>query len=250
VRQIGLRIDAVDAAAIDPAKVADPARLAADIRFHGGVRLEALPFAVASFDAIVSQFGFEYADEDQAVAEVARVAAPGARLSFVMHAQDGGVSRDISRRLDRLRAVLHERGPVTLVRTLARALEAGDSATVARESVHLRDAANVTRDLAKDPPADDAALFYASEFLRSWSLRERYKASDLRRSIEEGWANADGVATRQDEMLRVARTRDGVIALAAKFASQGFSTTQQHELHDQRRGVQFAWLWTAQKTRA
>jgi hypothetical protein len=178
---------------------------------------------------------------------VARVAAPGAQLRFVIHAQDGAVSRDITRRLDRLRAVLDERGPVTLIRTLVRALEAGDGATVARESVHLPYAAELTRDLAKDPPADDAALFYASEFVRSWSLRERYKITDLRRSIEDGWANADGVATRQEEMLRVARTHDDVATLAAKFALRGFSVTQQQELKDHRRGVQFAWLLTAHK---
>lgn len=249
-RNIHLKIDAVDAAAIDPPKVvADPTGLLADINFHGGVHLEALPFAGASFDGIVSQFGFEYADEDLAVAEVARVAAPGARLRFVMHASDGAVSRDIGLRLERLRAVLSDRGPVTLIRTLARALDTGDAATIARESAHLPRALELTRLLAKDPPSDDAALFYASEFLHSWSLRKRYRASDLRRSIEEGWQNADGVATRQSEMLRVARTREGIATLSKKFAASGFVVAEARELREGGRGVQIAWLFTARRQR-
>jgi Methyltransferase domain len=247
MRGVELLIDAVDAAAIEPSKVADPANLTAAIRFGGGVRIEDLPFPDATFDAIVSQFGFEYADEDRAVAEVARVAAPQARLKFVIHAQDGVVSRDIARRLDRLRAVLDERGPLTLVRTLVRALEAGSGEALARESAHLQAAVALTRELARDPPADDAALFYAVEFLRCWSLRERYRRVDLRRSIEDGWANADGVATREADLLRVAHSRDDIAALGAKFEQRGFAAFQAQPLNDERRGAQIAWLVSARR---
>jgi SAM-dependent methyltransferase len=246
LRKIRLRIDAVDAARIDPPKfAADPARLFTDIRFQGEVRLEALPFAGASVDAAVSQFGFEYADEEAAVVEVSRVLAPGGRLRLVMHARDGAVSRDIGGRLDRLRAVLDERGPVALVRSLVRALEAGDVAAVARESTHLGAAAELVRKLAYQAPRDDAAVFYSSEFLRSWERRDRYRVADLRRSVEDGWANAAGVAARQEQMLRAARTLDDVRALAGRFATAGLLVDPPQEIRDERRGVQIAWLVTA-----
>jgi SAM-dependent methyltransferase len=247
-RKIKLRIDAIDAAQIDPPKVmADPARLFSDIQFQGEIRLEALPFPDASFDAVISQFGFEYANEAQAIAEVARVLAPGGRLRFVVHARDGGVARDIADRLDRLRAVLEDHGPVTLVRTLVRALDAGDTAAVTRESAHLDAAIASVRKLAQHAPRDDAAHFYASEFLRSWALRDRYRLSDLRRSIEEGWANADGVAERQEEMLRVARSREDVITLISKLAARGLTVAEAQELRDEHRGIQIAWLINAHK---
>ena len=59
-----LHKDAADIDAVDLAEVA-PAwhspSLHRGVRFHRSVRLEALPFADASFDGAMSQFGFEYA---------------------------------------------------------------------------------------------------------------------------------------------------------------------------------------------
>jgi len=247
-RGVALRIEAVDAARIDPPKTtADPARLFDDIRFHGEVRLEALPFATASIDAIVSQFGFEYADEEQAIAEVARVAAPAARLRFVAHASDGAVARDVGARLERLRVVLRERGPVTLVRTLCRAADTGDAATVARESVHLPAAAALLRELAAHAPPDDAAVFYGQTFLNEWAARARYRSSDLRRSIEQGWDNADGVAARQQQMLQVARSFENINALAGRLTARGFEVEPPRALRDDRRALQIAWLVDARK---
>lgn len=242
-RKIKLRIEAVDAARIDPPKfAADPAQLFGDIRFHGQVRAEALPFPDADFDGVVSQFGFEYADEEPAVAEIARVLAPGGRLRLVVHARNGAVSRDIGGRMERLQCVLAEHGAVTLIRTLARAAEAGDAATVQRESAHLAAAAELVRKLADRPPSDDSALFYSTEFLREWGRRDRYRPSDLRRSIEQGWTNANGVAARYGDMLRVARSAEEMSRLANRFVAAGLAVDTVREISDQRRGVQIAWL--------
>lgn len=80
--------DAVEIHAVDLSTVApawhDPV-LHARIQFHSGVRIEALPFGDASFDQVVSQYGFEYADREAALAECDRVARPDARIALVMH---------------------------------------------------------------------------------------------------------------------------------------------------------------------
>lgn len=247
-RRITLQIDAVDAAAIDPDKYARPTALnLREIRFHAGVRLESLPFADESFDGVVSQFGFEYADEAAAASEAVRVLAPGGRLRLVIHARDGAISQDIGRRLERLRGVLAEKGPAALVLALARAAEAGDDAAVKRESEHLAGAAARVRQLSLDPPPEDAALFYAREFLELWLLRGRYRRPDLRRSVEDGWMNAKGVAIRQEQMLEVARSSEQMAALSARLTALGLTVDQAFAIRDQRRGVQIAWLLTARK---
>lgn len=56
--------------------------------------MESLPFANASFGAAVSQFGFEYGDTRHAVEELARVLAPNARLSFLVHHSDSPIVTD------------------------------------------------------------------------------------------------------------------------------------------------------------
>lgn len=88
-------IDAVDQADIDPLSyVSRHAEDLAAIRFHGGTRAEALPFADALFGAVISQYGIEYSDLDRSLPEAMRVAAPGCRLRLVVHAADGRVAAD------------------------------------------------------------------------------------------------------------------------------------------------------------
>jgi ubiquinone/menaquinone biosynthesis C-methylase UbiE len=78
-----IEVDAVDLAQVAPAWF-DPARHRG-IRFHSGVAMEQLPFDDASFDRVVSQFGFEYARRGPALQECLRVCRPDGGLALVMH---------------------------------------------------------------------------------------------------------------------------------------------------------------------
>jgi SAM-dependent methyltransferase len=73
--------DGVDLADLAPAWAAAlPA-----IRFHPGRRAEALPFADASFDLVISQYGVEYADLPRATDEAVRVCRPDGGLRWLLH---------------------------------------------------------------------------------------------------------------------------------------------------------------------
>ena len=78
-----LTVDAVDLAQLAPSW--HRADQHAGIRFRAGVAMEALPFDDASFDLVTSQYGFEYARRDSALAEALRVLKPGGTLALVMH---------------------------------------------------------------------------------------------------------------------------------------------------------------------
>jgi SAM-dependent methyltransferase len=81
----GIRIDAVDAARIAPRWVeAMPADDRARLQVHGGVDAAALPFADATFDLCMSQYGIEYAGA-AAFDEAARVLVPGGMFAGVLH---------------------------------------------------------------------------------------------------------------------------------------------------------------------
>jgi SAM-dependent methyltransferase len=81
----GIGIDAVDAARVDPRwPDAMPAGARGRLRVHGGIDAAALPFADASFDLCMSQYGIEYAGP-AAFDEVARVLAPGGIFAGVLH---------------------------------------------------------------------------------------------------------------------------------------------------------------------
>lgn len=99
----GFGVTGVDFADI-PATRAD----APGVTFLGNVGLESLPFETASFDLVISQYGFEYADRQKAAAECARVLAPGGRGRFIMHHPQSALSLDYAARASMFRAALRE----------------------------------------------------------------------------------------------------------------------------------------------
>lgn len=76
-------VDAVDAAQLAPAWFSSVEHSPA--RFHSGVMIEALPFAAASFDYVISQYGIEYAARPDAFQQALRVLRPNGHLALVMH---------------------------------------------------------------------------------------------------------------------------------------------------------------------
>ena len=208
-RRLGLHIDAVDAAEINPPQQApDLEGHLPLVRFQGGVWLEDLPFGDKAFDAVVSQYGFEYADEAQAASEVSRVLSPQGRLRLVIHARGGAVWDDIDYRYKRLSGVLAKDGAVSLVLGLVRAQKKNEVRTFKRRLKQLEPAIREAQKLADKPPPDDSALFYSREFLYVWSNRNQYKPDDLLQSLEDGWKFAKGTAERYAQMLRVARSEE------------------------------------------
>ena len=56
--------------------------------------MEDLPFDDQRFDAVISQFGFEYGSVALAAKQVARVLAPGAPFSFIVHHAHSPIVRE------------------------------------------------------------------------------------------------------------------------------------------------------------
>ena len=74
---------------IDQAPVLPPPPRGAKLR--GGVEMDALPFADASFAAVTSQFGLEYGDVDETAREIVRVLEPGGLVGLIVHREDSPI---------------------------------------------------------------------------------------------------------------------------------------------------------------
>jgi ubiquinone/menaquinone biosynthesis C-methylase UbiE len=85
----------LDYATIEPATVlgghADLTPLLGQIEFLSGVRIESTGLDGSSVDLLTSQYGFEYAKRDAAVAEAARLLKPGGRLALIVHHNESRV---------------------------------------------------------------------------------------------------------------------------------------------------------------
>jgi len=91
-----LRVTGVDAATVPRSRLPQ-------MELLSETDMESLPFEDGSFDAVVSQFGYEYSHTGDAAREVTRVLAPGAALSFLVHHSDSAI---LSANRERLGAVV------------------------------------------------------------------------------------------------------------------------------------------------
>lgn len=88
---------------------------------RGGVAMEDLPFEAQSFDAVVSQFGFEYGDLGSVSGEIARVLRPGGRVGLMVHRGDGPI---LAHNLARKAAIDWVLGDADVTGAVTRALDA------------------------------------------------------------------------------------------------------------------------------
>lgn len=101
-----LHVSAVDKAVIEPRKYLRGHRELAQVTFFPSVDLLELPFPTASFDAITSQFGIEYAPLSAAAISAARVLRSGGTIAFLLHHQDSEILQPVAGKLAEMSALM------------------------------------------------------------------------------------------------------------------------------------------------
>jgi ubiquinone/menaquinone biosynthesis C-methylase UbiE len=135
-RQLSSARDDVHITGIDFARI--PLAIDRQVELLSDTAMECMPFADGTFDAVVSQFGYEYSQTERTAREMARVLGPNARVSLLVHHAGSSIVATNRARLDALVALL---GQTTLHSAFcsgdAHAFDAQMSALVKR---HSRDA--------------------------------------------------------------------------------------------------------------
>lgn len=108
--------------------------------------MESVPFAEASFGAVVSQFGYEYSQTDRTAREMARILAPNARFSLLIHHAGSSIVAADRDRLNALDAFLTQRTRAAFCSGNAAAFNAWVSA-LARTHPHDTLVAELARSL-------------------------------------------------------------------------------------------------------
>lgn len=201
-------------AAVDIAEIHTPwlARIEADkarrIDWHSHTRAEALPFAAASVDVVMSQYGFEYAERRQAGEEIARVLAAGGALRLVMHHAAGRPAQLAQVELRHLDELCSENGFWTLACRLiepfarsatpeGRALLAADAAAEASRQ-QFNAASDRLQDEARTSACPDV-LHETFDAVAAILQRAVGQGAAAARSAAAGWS-----AHLQDSRLRLA----------------------------------------------
>ncbi|KAF1690832.1 class I SAM-dependent methyltransferase [Pseudoxanthomonas taiwanensis] len=249
-RGVALELHGVDTADIDPPRaLADGARLFAGVRFHPRTSACALPFGDGTVDLVCSQFGFEYAPREAALAEMLRVAAPRGRIALVVHSDDSVIARVSAQQRQGcafLRAspvVERARALVPVLHRAARARHTGAPAPQGEaERLAFNRAAQALMDMIEALPE--------AQVLRS-------AATQIRNALEAAAqvpVQADAMLARlhrhlADEDLRLRQQQDAQLsaadleALAVRLRAHGYAV--RHAPLEQRPGAKIGWALEA-----
>ncbi|MCH8490610.1 MAG: methyltransferase domain-containing protein [Oceanicaulis sp.] len=137
-------------------------------RMVAGAALEALPFEDGVFDAAISQFGLEYADTSAALAQAARVLAPGGRLGVLAHARHGEAAAAARTRIARAASLIAPDGLAAQVRALGEARASGQGEAEALETVRQLFAQETAR------PLDETTHWAMSFLAEILNKRDRF----------------------------------------------------------------------------
>ncbi len=236
-------IHGIDLASIRPEETVKTDRhLLEQIRFHPRTPAEATGFEPDSVTAITGQYAFEYTDTARAAAELGRIAAPGARLMFVLH-HSGSVVMETSREeLANARIIFDE----------TRLFE---HATAVVRKVGAAGTPEARRRLASDPEAEASrhALNAAAERVTQaidssphpqllqmamHRVADAYKALSGKNGLAEaleilaaGQTMITANADRLKDLMQAEVTPERMVMIRSELATAGFSLDSAEHLH-------------------
>jgi len=234
-------IHGVDRADIEPLRFVrtTPESLAA-IHFHGRTPVESLPFPEDHFDGVSGQYALEYTDMPATVRELCRVAKPGARLRFVLHADgaapvDGAVRnlQEIDFLTRKLELPDKARALMCAVSAFERA--AGYDALLENEARRARQAyLSAARQAdAYYPEAKCKEIFsdLLGEVRRLWDHRQELTLDRILEIIDAIDTEVRAHEARLTGMRKVALSSAAVEKLAKRFRASGCTDIVLTELH-------------------
>lgn len=190
-------------------------------RFPGAVTVVAgadrLPFVDGSFDAVVSQFGVEYAGRD-AVAAAGGLVAPGGRLVMLCHYRDGYID---SRNRDQLAAaeLARDSGFVELAIALAEATFAADTARQETAARRFAPAERALAEAVRGQPQGVHAHLYLG-FRRLYENRHAYRPADVVGWLRQMRGEVDKSIYRLSNIIAVALSDSDTRTIAAALAAR------------------------------
>ena len=217
-------IDGVDLAATKPPWLsAVPAATRSRMTFHSGVSMESLPFPDSSFDRVVSQYGFEYADMTTAVGEVLRVLAPGGAVALVCHHARSRLVDVAQEEVAHVDWLLADDSVVAAVAAFAPFLSQPKSDDGQRASDRFNDAMTRMVDRARQSPVPDA-LHDAADMVRAVLDTAGRRGAGAAAAMLDQWVEAARDArVRSAELCASALDEDGVRRLSEALDSGGLT---------------------------
>ena len=235
--RLGLSVTGVDYADIATETVTAATPQHCSLTLMANVRLEALPFADESFDAVTSQFGIEYAERAAAASQIARVLKPGGRGLFVLHHAQSVMTASVRARLDARRDVLGDT-PFAQARALFAAHAAGapPSELAQADAVLREQIAGMRARLGAGFQYENVAQ--SVRFLEQLAARpEELAPRDALAAVDAAVADSEAWLGRQQAQTRAALDDDGIAAWIAELTRHGVEAEPPLVIGNERRAA-------------
>lgn len=192
--------------------------------------LEAIPLAEGSCDAVVSQFGVEYAKEN-ILDSVCSILKPRGRLCMLMHKVDGIIYRDFEATYRQL----GQGAQGEFVERLRYVVEGWEDASLSSQLISLADLTALSQQFdvteAKSVSLGADFLFYIQANLKRMATAE----GNDNLSAEGFWLKSiviewGGFVARAQAMVDAALTRSDFLAVQESLMDNGFSIQTAAEL--------------------
>ena len=240
-RHRDFEITAVDFADIDPERQLSgkaAARHLPRIRFLGRTRIERTKLPDSSLDLAMSQFGFEYAAPDEAVAEVDRILKrAGGHFAAMVHHGDSAIVRQAKDGIAQI-AICEQSGLTRLIRDLHKRLEklkkrsldaTNDNRAIVLRTEINEQLAQLNRASARFGDPGPMTLFVR----QSMSTFDPSVAGGLSvdgklKMLRDAAAETEAYRKRMLDLVSSALDDAEIDALVSKLADAGFSIEQSH----------------------
>ena len=206
-------------------------------RLMAGVAMEQLPFDAASFEAVTSQFGFEYGDTGAISAEIARVLRPGGVLRLLIHHAGSPVVVQGIARAEQLRWALAPGSPLEQAAKIAAARQIAPLPLPPA----LRAAPG---EAARRFPGPSAAAEIMTGMVQVLELGGP-RAPDLLRKLR---SNVTGELARLDALVEAARDEDEIGTIRGALEAAGLTVGANQPVREGTGGPIFAWQIDAQSS--
>jgi ubiquinone/menaquinone biosynthesis C-methylase UbiE len=205
------------------------------LQLRAAVNIEELPFASGSFDAVVSQFGYEYSETRRGAVEVARVLSPEGHIGMIIHHRNGPVlAHNLSRR-DAIRWIVEEQ---KLVDQAIRFAATRNTLALPVPPAFLR----MFQNARALPPSQSVAAEIAQAVLQILHGGQSAPASEVIGRLRTIEAMASGELSRISALEEAARDQREIGKLASELSEAGLSILAPGLLSEGHGARPFAWL--------
>jgi ubiquinone/menaquinone biosynthesis C-methylase UbiE len=203
-----------------------------------------IPLDDASFDAVVTQFGAEYAGMN-AFAEAARLLAPGGKFIGLCHIQDGYIDSSNRQQLAEAQIVAEQEFIDHAIRMITTAFSGDAAALKSAQDAFVRAATPVGEGMRRCRKGIHTYLYQG--FRQLYERRQQYDLADI-----TGWLDAmreelDINLDRLSRMCAAALSESDVREIIRIFEEQGLEDVNCTPFKTPGNSMPVAWNLTAQK---